>query len=339
MAHDFSVGLSLAGSNLHAVGSRNVASAERFRDEHGFTKAYGSYEALVGDAEVDIVYVATPHSGHYDNIMLCLNAGKSVLCEKPLCWSAVQTRHAINTAREKGIFLMEAMWTRFFPITKMARQACEEEIGDIVSLNASFGFYSQVDSLPPRMTEKALAGGALMDVGVYPVAWMVMVLGKPKTITASGKLTKGGVDEFAAIQCTFENGAVATLQCCISASLANEAVVVGTNGIVRVPSLFHCPHEFSVKTQAHPKNGFMMNGVERKVTLPHTPTTRQMNYANSQGMVHQVKEVEYALQQGWTQHPDMPWEDSIIVAEVMDEVLAQIGVHYPKEAQATHAKL
>ena len=164
IANDFSRAAKVAGAHLYAVASRRQASADAFKDRLGFDKAYGSYSELFSDTEVDVVYIATPHSDHYAYILQALDAGKHVVCEKPLCWSLTQAEAAVRKARACKLFLMEAMWTRFFPLTRRATEAVASgEIGEIVSITARSGFAAP--NPPQRLTDKALAGGITLDVG------------------------------------------------------------------------------------------------------------------------------------------------------------------------------
>ena len=181
---------------LHACASRTQASADDFAQKHGFAKAYASYEALAADPEVEIVYIATPHAFHCDNILLCLEAGKHVLSEKPMVVNARQAELCMAKAKEKKLFLMEGMWTRFFPVARAIKQAIASgAIGKVVSMTASLGFKSE-PHFNPRLFRPELAGGALFDVGIYPALWISMILGPPDIarVTARAKMTESGVD-------------------------------------------------------------------------------------------------------------------------------------------------
>lgn len=180
IANDFAQALKTTpGAVLHAAASRSQASADAFAKKHGIARSFGSYEELAADGAVDIVYVATPHAFHRDNVLLCLGAGRHVLCEKPLAVSAAQVAECVAAARERNLFLMEGMWTRFFPVARAIRKAVAEgAIGKVVSVSASLGFKLE-PSFNPRLYEPALAGGALFDVGIYPALWISMILGTP----------------------------------------------------------------------------------------------------------------------------------------------------------------
>ena len=332
IANDFCKAIQLADGELYAVASRGLTRAEEFGKLRGFKRCYGSYEELVKDPAVDVVYVATPHSHHFDAIVLCLQAGKHVLCEKPLCWNVAQTRRAVELARAKGLFLMEAMWTRFFPTTIAAKKAVKDgSLGEVLSLDASMGFLLQGDA--PRLTQKQLAGGATLDVGVYAVSWAVMMLGAPEKIHAVGALSARGVDESVSAMLTYNGGrTTAQLQCGFVGALRNEAAVNGTQGRLVVGAPFGCPSSLVVTTQSkeapHP---LLLTGDSEATTRPLDPpypASPGYNFIGSQGMVHEVRAVHEALAKGWTEHPLMPLSETLIVAEVMAEILRQVGVQY-----------
>ena len=213
IANDFTLALkNTQEAVLYAVASRSQESADAFGDKHGFQHKYPTYDALLADAEVEIVYVATPHTWHCELILQCLEAGKHVLCEKPMCCSGSQAQRCIDKAAEKKLFLMEGMWTRFFPATRAIRKAIADgEIGPIVSMTASFGFKGE-DDFNARLYKPELAGGALFDVGIYPAMFISMVLGTPQKVSAHAKMTAEGVDAQTFVTFEYEK-VVAQLQC------------------------------------------------------------------------------------------------------------------------------
>jgi predicted dehydrogenase len=196
IAKEFATGLAvLPEAELVAVGSRTAESANRFANMFGVPHRHASYEALVNDSNVDVVYVATPHSLHKENSLLCLQAGKAVLCEKPFTINAAEAETVIRLAREKKLFLMEAMWTRFIPLVVKVRQLLADRvIGDVQMLVADLGFLVDFDPLH-RLFAPQLGGGALLDLGVYPVSLASMIFGPPSRITGMAQLGKTGVDE------------------------------------------------------------------------------------------------------------------------------------------------
>jgi dihydrodiol dehydrogenase / D-xylose 1-dehydrogenase (NADP) len=214
IANDFSLALkNTPGAVLHAVASRSQAAADAFATKHGFAKGYATYAELVADPEVEVVYVATPHTFHCDNILMCLDAGKHVLSEKPMVVNAAQAEKCMAKAKEKGLFLMEGMWTRFFPATREIRKlVADGAIGKIVSVSASLGFKSEPE-FNDRLFLPELAGGALFDVGIYPALWISMVLGSaPTKVHAHSRMHHTGVDAQTFVTFEYADGAMAHLE-------------------------------------------------------------------------------------------------------------------------------
>jgi dihydrodiol dehydrogenase / D-xylose 1-dehydrogenase (NADP) len=234
---------------LHAVASRSQESADEFAQKHGFAKAYPSYEALVADPEVEIVYVATPHSFHCANILMCLEAGKHVLSEKPMVVNAKQAEQCIAKAKEKGLFLMEGMWTRFFPTARAIKAAVQSgAIGKVVSMTASLGFKAE-PHFNQRLFQPELAGGALFDVGIYPAMWISAFLGTPSKVTAHAKMQSTGVDSQTFATFEYADGAMAHLECSFEGSLVNEVVIVGETGYIKTSRPTQCPEGFTIVTR------------------------------------------------------------------------------------------
>src|SRR5215475_247224 len=233
--------LQLSDAEVLAVGSRAPETAEAFASRYGIPRAYGSYEELAADPEVDIVYVATPHSGHLAASRLCLEAGRAVLCEKPVTLNAADARSLIDLARERGRFFMEAMWMRCNPaILRMLEVIDAGAIGSVLSLQADFGLAGPVEPLH-RLRNPDLGGGALLDLGVYPISFAHMVLGAPSAITAWSRLSPEGVDENSGVLLGYDSGALATLSCGMLAESACLASVSGTDGWIELPHNFYRP--------------------------------------------------------------------------------------------------
>jgi predicted dehydrogenase len=227
----FAEGLSwLSNAELVAVGSRSASSADRFADRYDIPHRHSSYKELAHDPEVDVVYIATPHPFHKDHILFSLSAGKAVLCEKPLTINASESKKVIRAARDRNLFLMEAMWSRFLPAVAEVRNLLSNGvIGDVLILNADFGF--QADANPQgRLYNPALAVGALLDVGVYPVSLAFMIFGPPARITSLAYIGETGVDEQAGILFGYENGALAESYVTIKADSPTEATRIGSKG-------------------------------------------------------------------------------------------------------------
>jgi len=212
-----------------AVGSRHMHSADRFADEFDIPNRHGSYEALVADPDVDVVYVATPHPMHHANALLALRAGKPVLVEKAFTMNAAEAQELVATARAEGLFLMEAMWTRFLPhIAEIRRLLAEGALGDIVTVTADHGQWFAKDP-EFRLFAPELGGGALLDLGVYPVSFASMVLGKPDRIVTLIDPAFTGVDGQTSMLFGYASGAQAVLTCTSSAQSPTRGAIVGTD--------------------------------------------------------------------------------------------------------------
>ncbi len=218
-----------------AVASRNLERAENFASRHKIQKAYGSYEALFEDDDVDVVYIATPHNFHFDNASGALNSGKAVLCEKPLCVNVKETRELIEIAGTTNGFLMEAMWTYFLPAVQKAREwVSSGAIGGLKRIVAEFGFYTAFDPRS-RIYDPNLGGGSLLDIGIYPIAIAWLFTGKdPVEIHVAGKTAQTGVDDD--VTMIFDYGdMVANLTCSFRCDLYNHAMIIGDKGMIVLP--------------------------------------------------------------------------------------------------------
>ena len=239
IAKQFARGLKTAkGAALTAVGSRAQQTADAFGDEFEVPRRHADYATLANDDEVDAIYVATPHSFHKENALLCLKAGKAVLCEKPFAINAAQAQEMIDAARAENRFLMEAMWTRFIPLIVKAREMIEDgAIGEVRMLSADFGFRAGWDP-ENRLFDPEFGGGALLDVGVYNVSLASMILGPPLGIATLAHLGETGVDEQAATILSYEHGRLATLYTAVRTTTPHEAVIMGAEGWIRI----HAPY-------------------------------------------------------------------------------------------------
>ena len=299
----------LDDARLVAVGSRSADKAAAFADEVGGERAYGSYAGMVNDPEVDVVYVATPHPFHREHAILCLEAGKAVLGEKPMAVNAGQVRDMVACAREEDVFMMEAMWTRFNPVTVQVRRwLAEGKIGDVRLLEVDFGFRAGLNP-EGRLFNLDLAGGALLDVGVYVVAYAAMVFGRsPTQIQASAHIGEMGVDEQTAMLFKYDAGQLALLSCAVRASTPHEARIMGSEGSIHIPAFWHA----ASATLA-------VQGQEPVVCT------------GAFGYHYEAAEVMACLRAGQKESATMPLDESIAIAETMDEVRRQIGLKYPME--------
>lgn len=264
VAQAFAQGLSaLPDARLHAIGSRDADKARQFAAVYAAAKSYGSYEALVADAEVDIVYIATPHTRHRDDCLLALHAGKPVLCEKPFASSASEAREVIAVAREKNLFCMEAMWMRFMPLILKVRALIDEKaIGEVRLLTADNGRALRYD--PAQRAFQAAAGGScLLDRGVYGLALAQGLLGAPAQVTGQLSHSASGVDEQVGMVLRYANGAMALLASSLTAHTSNEAVITGTHGSIRIHAPFYNPTRVTVWTRA-PRAAGDAAGIRRR---------------------------------------------------------------------------
>ena len=242
IARDFVSDLALLpDTHISAVGSRTQERADEFGTTHGITVRHPSYEALAADPNVDVVYVASPQSRHMRDVLLFLDAGKHVLCEKPFALNAAEAMTMATRARANGRFLMEGIWSRFLPAyVHLRRLLAEERVGEPMVLDACFGFRMPV-APENRLFSKALGGGALLDLGIYPVQLASLVFGAPDEVLATGDIGATGFDERVALLLHHPAGGIATLRAAIRTVLPSEAVIAGSRGSIRLPTWMHCP--------------------------------------------------------------------------------------------------
>lgn len=298
---------------LAAVGSRSKVKAQTFAAQHGGVRAYGSYEELAADPDVDVVYVATPHPFHLDNTLLALSSGKHVLCEKPLAMNAKQTRRMIAAAQKKGVFLMEAMWTRFFPaMGRLRKWLAEGRIGKVLAVEADFGIHFKVGP-QHRIFNPALGGGALLDLGVYPISLVSMVYGdQPEKIVSTVHTHSTGVDDRAVIAFEYANGATAAISTSSIVNMKNEARIFGTEGMIIVHEMFLRPNQLTL----------IMEGKSPKTfDFPFT----------GHGMHFEADHVHQCLRKGQTESDIMPLNETLAIIQTMDKIRKQWKLKYPNE--------
>jgi predicted dehydrogenase len=296
------------GAVLAGVGSRTVDAAEAFAREFG-GKAYGSYEALAAADDVDLIYIGTPHPMHAENVRMALNAGKGVLCEKPFTMNRLEAEELVALARAKNLFLMEAMWTRFMPALAEVRRIVDSgEIGPVHQVNAELGFKSEAGP-EHRLFNPALGGGALLDLGIYPLSIAVALLGPVDKVTAQADLGPTGVDEQTGFLLRHRGGGMSVCSCSLRARLPSELTIAGERGHVRMNTMFH--HTTTVTV-------VRADGISRTVPTPFL----------GNGYVHEVIEAQRCFKEGLIESPGMTHEDSLALMGVMDEVRRQIGVTY-----------
>ncbi|GAA2106738.1 Gfo/Idh/MocA family protein [Actinomadura alba] len=297
--------LLLPDHEVVAVGSRAAHTAEAFAERHGIPRAHGSYEDLAADDQVDVVYVATPHSGHYPAALTCLEAGRAVLVEKPFTTGAADAERLIAVAGERGLFAMEAMWTRFNPlITRLRTLVAEGAIGEITSIYADFSFASVFDPAH-RLWAPELAGGALLDLGIYPVSFAWMLLGPPDTVQATAATAPTGVDSNTGVLLGYASGAVALLHCGLMSDTPRTATVTGTRGRIEVGAPFFRPTSMTL---------------HRRDAEPETFTAE----LDGHGYTYQAAEVARCLRAGELESPAMPLTETLAIIGTLDTIAARL---------------
>jgi predicted dehydrogenase len=293
-----------------AVGSRSQASADAFAAEFGVPAAHGNYESLVADPDVDVVYVATPHPFHAPAAKLALEAGKHVLLEKPFTVNAAEAREVVALAADRGLVVLEAMWTRFLPQSLRVRQLIAE--GAIGEPRALIADHNQLLSTDPenRINSLALAGGALLDLGIYPVSFAHDLFGVPTQIAAIGQLSSSGVDRQTAIVLGFDKGRQAVLQTALDTPGANTAMVIGTAGRIQFDAVWYAPTTVTV----FDGDGRVVERIE--------PAEK------SRGMQYQAEELERLVEAGELGGSILPPSESVSIMETLDEIRRQIGLVY-----------
>lgn len=295
----------------YAIASRSLEKAKAFAKEQKVRKAYGSYEEMVSDPEVDLVYVATPHSHHYEHMMLALEHNKPVLCEKSFTTNARQAEQVIEFARSRNLLVAEAIWTRYLPMRLVLDQVLERRvIGEIQSITANLCY--PVKAIE-RIHDPALSGGALLDVGVYPINFALMVLGnKIERIESSCTKMESGVDEANAITMTFRGGKMALLHSAVNCLSDRRGMIFGTRGFIEFLNINNCEG---------------INVYDRDYNL--VETYKPFKFIT--GFEHQVEACRLALAEGQIEVKQMPHSEIINVMKIMDEIRAQWGLVYPGE--------
>ncbi len=295
--------------NLYAVASRSLEKAQAFANKFDAEIAYGSYEELAKDTNVDIVYIASPHTFHYEHSLLCLRNGKHVLCEKPMAISSSKIKKLMEVALEKKVFLMEALWTKFIPSFRKCYELVQEgQIGEIKYIQSNFCFMAEYDT-NKRLFNKELGGGSLLDIGIYPVFFAMELAGKPDDILASAVIGKTGVDENCNVVFTYKKkGISASLSSSFLVNAPSEALIAGTKGHIRMYSKWHEPTslEAVIDGQIH-------------------------HYAFDEpgfGYQYEIEEVIKCLNRGDLQSAEFPLFKSLRLHETLDYIRQQIGLEY-----------
>jgi dihydrodiol dehydrogenase / D-xylose 1-dehydrogenase (NADP) len=313
IAHKFAEGLEiLDNAELYAVVSRSIERAESFGEKHHIEKRYSNYKDFCNDKDIDIVYIATPHPMHKEYSIMCMEAGKSVLCEKPVAMNECELAEMINCAKKNNVFFMEAMWTRFLPsIVKLRELLKNDKIGTIKRVTADFAY--NATEKKGRIYEPELGGGALLDVGVYVLSFATMILGyEPKKTNSLAYIGETGVDERTSIIMEYSNGVSANLFCGISINTIDDAYLYGEKGYIRIPSFWHA-EKIIVKLYDESE--------EEIIDLPML----------SNGYNYEAQEVMQCIDDSKSESKIMPHEESLKVMRIMDGLRKQWGLKYPME--------
>lgn len=315
IAHAFASDLAHQGFRLAAVGSRREDAARAFATEFDIPHAHGSYEALVADDSVDVVYVATPHPMHIDNALLAIDAGKHVLIEKPVTLNAKDAARIAQRASERGVIVMEAMWTRFLPhMVRIRELLASGALGEVRTVLAD---HTQALPTNPehRLQNPDLGGGALLDLGIYPVSFAIDVLGLPQGIRAHASMTPTGVDRQTAMILDYADGRQAVLHTALDTAGPNRAAIIGTQGLIEIDRVFYTPTSFT----HYDRSWTVIERFEQPVA--------------TRGMHFQAAELEARV--AGREATALPFTESVAIMGVLDEVRRQIGLVYPAEGVQT----
>ena len=289
-------------------------TADVFGDTFEVPRRHDSYQSLVEDPDIDAIYVSTPHPMHCENTLLCLNADKAVLCEKPFALNAREAETMVRCAREREQFLMEAMWTRFLPAVRQVRKWLDEEaIGEVRLATADFGFRAAFNP-DGRLLNPHLGGGALLDIGVYIVSMASLVYGKqPDRVAALADIGTTGVDEQTTMAFRYDTGALAALSCTVRIDTPREVSILGHRGSIRIPAPFYDAQTATLNVDG-----------EEPVTVE---PARVEN-----GFVYEIEEVGRCLREGRRESAILPLDETLAILGTLDAVRAEIGLRYPVES-------
>jgi len=300
----------VADAEIYAVGSRNMATAQRFADEFNIPKAYGSYEDLVNDPEVDVIYVATPHNLHLSNTLLALDHGKHVLCEKPMGVNRKEVTAMLEKAKEKNLFLMEAMWSRFLPNILKTKELVESgAIGEVKLLTASFCIKSSPEQQYRHLCLEP-CGGTTLDIGIYNIFLSLFLLGEPSAITASAGINEQGCDTSSNYTFRYANDTLAVMYSSFLAESPVVAEIHGTKGKISLEHLWFCPGKVTLKLNESDEQIFDFD-------------------VKANGYEFEVEEVVACLKAGKIQSDLWSWADSLQLVDMMDKIRQQCGIVYP----------
>lgn len=310
IAHRFAKGLEVIdNTKLYAVASNNRERADYFAKEYSIENSYYSYKELALDENIDAVYIATPHRFHFENTKLCLENNKHVLCEKPFTVNSNEAKILIDLANKNNLFLMEALWTRFLPIYGVVKSWLEEGlIGEVKLMNSNFGF-NIPRNLNDRLLSHDLAGGTLLDMGIYPIAISQWVMGEnPKSFSTCSIIGETNVDELTSVNFQYNNGAVSQFSTNFLARTINDFIIYGTKGNIKIHEMFWSATKATLTTQS------------TKIT-----ETRELR---ATGFEYQTEEVMNCIKGGKIESEKMPLIDTMASLKLMDAIRKEIGLKY-----------
>jgi len=303
----------IADAKLYAVAARSLEKAEQFAKRFDAEKAYGSYEALVNDPKVDLVYIGTIHTMHYEHMKLCIEHGKSVVCEKPFTVNTKQAEEIRALAKKHSVFVMEAMWTKFLPVTAKVKEWIKEgRIGEVKEIRADFGFWLEYDE-NSRIYSPSMAGGALLDVGIYPLAYAAYLKDQePVQMVGTAVYAKSGVDARNSVLLTYEDGTIAVLSSAVDALIGQDARIIGTKGVIEVPFFY----------QAQKAVRYTLDGVQAEVyECPHLVN----------GYEYEAMAAMQSVRRGLTEYEAHTIEDTLKILRQMDDLRNMWDIKYPCE--------
>jgi predicted dehydrogenase len=314
IARKFASDLKLVdNAELVACGARHALSADTFGREFSVKNIHHSYESLAQDNEVDVIYVATPHSHHHEHTLLCINNNKAVLCEKAFAINCKQAKEMIDAARAKNVFLMEAVWTKFLePFNKVKKMIDDGMIGEVKSMLANFGFRAPAEA-PQRLLKPSLGGGTMLDIGIYNVFTALFFLGKPDKIVADAMLTADNVDEQCAVTFKYNDGKLAQLFSTFISDTSTEADIYGTKGRIHLTTRYYTP----------------FTTIEYFTGKQETKQVIDLNIDEEGfGYEHEARHVCECLEKGLTESPVMTHADTLLLMETLDAIRRQAGIIY-----------
>jgi len=316
IARKFAADLRLVDdAELTSIASRNKETLELFAKDFPCKHHHNSYETLAANDEVDVIYIATPHSHHYEHTMLCLNHNKAVLCEKAFAINSRQAIEMIKTAKERKVFLMEALWTKFLPHYKKLQELLQQKtLGDIKSVLVNFGFKTS-DKSPQRLFDPSLGGGSLLDIGIYNVFITLSILGKPDAIEATMIAAPTGVDEQIAVLFKYNNGAMAQLFSSFATNLPTQAEINGTEGCITLTTRFYEP---SATIQLSKK-------------IPYEREVIAVEKESGFGYQYEARHVNDCLKKGLIESPVLTHADTLLLMETLDTIRKKARIEYPAD--------